>query len=117
MSKISNNEMRAEVEIMSEFDNKNSSCYARRFEEAGIYVVYSYGQHWPLWVYDWNASQWYENVDTYGNTTTRHASCTRPYDLTKSAQANGFIAMTCFELKTLINSKTMTFIETKRKAA
>jgi hypothetical protein len=117
MSKISNNEMRAKVEFMKEFDNKNSSCYARRFEDAGIYVVYSYGGHWPLWVYDWRANQWYENVDTYGNTTGRHKSATRPYDLTKSAQANGFISMTRNEIKTLINNKTMVFIETKRKAA
>lgn len=109
--------MRAKVELMAEFDNKNSSCYARRFQDAGIYVVYSYGGHWPLWVYDWRADQWYENADTYGNTTSRHKSATRPYDLTKSAQANGFISMTRFELKTLINSKTMTFIETKRKVA
>ena len=105
MSKISNNEMRAKVEIMSEFDNKNSSCYATRLEKAGIYVVYSYGEHWPLWVYDWRANQWYENVDTYGNTTGRHKSNTRPYDLTKSAQANGFIAMTCNEIKEFINRR------------
>ena len=117
MSKISNKEMRAKVEFMTEFDNKNRSCFARRFEDAGIYAVYSYGQHWPLWVYDWNASQWYENVDKYSVTTTRHASHTRPYDLTKSAQANGFISMSCNEIKALINSKTMVFIYTKRKVA
>jgi hypothetical protein len=112
MSKISNNEMRAKVEFMKEFDNKNSSCYARRIEDAGIYVVYSYGEHWPLWAYDWRANQWYENVDKWGeynrgngNTTSRHKSNTMPYDLTKSAQANGFIAMTCNEIKEFINRR------------
>ena len=105
--------MRAKVEFMKEFDNKNRSCFARRFEDAGIYAVYSYGGHWPLWVYDWNASQWYENVDKYSKTTGRHKSDTMPYDLTKSAQANGFIPLTRNEINALINSK----IYTPRKAA
>jgi hypothetical protein len=117
MPKISNKEIRAKVELMKEFDNKNSSCYGRRLEKAGLYVVYSYGEHWPLFVYDWRVNQWYENTDKYSNTTSRHASHSRPHDLTKSAQANGFISMTCNEIKTLLNNKTMVFIYTKRKVA
>jgi hypothetical protein len=113
ISRYANKFIRKEVEWCSEFRNSNGTVFGIRHEDAGIYAVYSYGDHWPLWVYDWNASQWYENVDTYGNTTTRHASCTRPYDLTKSAQANGFISMSCSELKTLIDNK----IYTARKAA
>lgn len=107
MSKISNNEIRAKVEFMKEFDNKNSSCYGKRLEKAGLYAVYSYGEHWPLFVYDWRVNQWYENVDKYSVTTTRHASHTRPYDLTESAQANGFIPMTCSEIKEFIQRRVV----------
>jgi len=111
--KYANKDMRKAVEYMTEFENNNGTVYSIRYERAGLYVVYSYGDHWPLWVYDWNDSQWYENVDKYSVTTSRHASCTKPYDLTKSAQANGFISMTCNEINALINSK----IYTPRKAA
>lgn len=111
MTKISNKEIRAKVEIMEEFDNKNSSCYGRRLEKAGLYVVYSYGEHWPLFVYDWRVNQWYENTDKYSatvkysNTTSRHASHSRPYDLTASARENGFIGMSVAEIKEFIQRR------------
>ena len=105
MTKISNKEIRAKVEIMEEFDNKNSSCYGRRLEKAGLYVVYSYGEHWPLFVYDWRVNQWYENNSRYGNTTSRHASHSRPYDLTTSAKANGFIEMSVAEIKEFVQRR------------
>jgi len=111
--KYANKDMRKAVEYMTEFQNNNRTVYSIRYENAGIYAVYSYGNHWPLWVYDWNSNQWYENVDKYSVTTSRHASHTKPYDLTKSAKANGFISMTCNEIKALIDNK----IYTKEKVA
>ena len=111
MTKISNKEIRAKVEFMEEFDNKNSSCYGRRLEKAGLYVVYSYGEHWPLFVYDWRVNQWYENNSSakeilgYGTTTSRHASHSRPYDLTTSAKANGFIEMSVAEIKEFVQRR------------
>ena len=103
--KYANKDMRKAVEYMTEFQNNNGTVYAIRYEKAGIYAVFSYGDHWPMWVYDWNASQWYENTSKYSVTTSRHVSHTRPYDLTKSAQANGFISMTCNEINALIDNK------------
>lgn len=112
--KYANKDMRKAVEYITEFKNNNETVYSVRYENAGIYAVFSYGDHWPMWVYDWNANQWYENVSVYGNTTSRHAYYTKPYNfLTKSAQDNGFISMTCNEINALINNK----IYTKRKAA
>lgn len=43
-----------------------------------FYVVYSYGHHWPLWVYDRQQSRWYGNTDRYSVTTARHKSQSHP---------------------------------------
>lgn len=45
-----------------------------------LYVVYSYGLHWPLFV--WHGShengRWYENEDGYSRTTSKHRSQAHP---------------------------------------
>ena len=51
---------------------KANSCFA---EQGSVYVVYSYGYHYPMLVYD---GQWYENEDRYSATTERHKSVLRP---------------------------------------
>lgn len=43
-----------------------------------VYVTYSYGHHWPLFVYDENAGVWFENVDYYSRTTSKHRSQAHP---------------------------------------
>lgn len=40
------------------------------------YVVYSYGEHWPLFVYD--DGRWFANSDKYGCTTSKHHSQLHP---------------------------------------
>lgn len=40
------------------------------------YVVYSYGEHWPLFVYD--DGRWFANSDRYSRTTTKHRSQLHP---------------------------------------
>jgi hypothetical protein len=41
-----------------------------------MYVVYSYGPHWPLFV--WHDGVWYENKDRYSVTTSKHRSQAHP---------------------------------------
>ena len=43
-----------------------------------LYVVYSYGDHWPLWVYDPALCQWYGNRDKQSPATSRHQVLTCP---------------------------------------
>tara|TARA_R100001594_G_C3919884_1_gene235452 strand:+ start:266 stop:562 length:297 start_codon:yes stop_codon:yes gene_type:complete len=45
--------------------------------ENGAYVVYSYGDHFPMYVYRNN--QWYENSDKYSITTSKQQTQCRPY--------------------------------------
>jgi hypothetical protein len=43
-----------------------------------IYVVYSYGKHWPLFAYEPTQDAWYENDDNHSKTTSRHRSVSHP---------------------------------------
>ena len=43
-------------------------------QQGSVYVIYSYGPHWPLMVYDNDAHCWFTNDDNYSRTTSRHVS-------------------------------------------
>jgi hypothetical protein len=74
--------MGALVTRREEFDNAKKSCYARwetikrREHETDerLYVVYSYGAHWPLYIYSEEANTWYGNGTRYSRPTTRRHS-------------------------------------------
>lgn len=42
-------------------------------QQGNVYVVYSYGPHWPLALYDDDAHCWYSNEGEYSPSTSRHA--------------------------------------------
>ena len=44
--------------------------------ENGAYVVYSYGTHFPMYVY--RGTQWYENSDKYSVSTSKQQNQCRP---------------------------------------
>ena len=44
------------------------------------YVVFSYGCHHPLYVYDNVSGRWFENRDRVSQTTTQHRADARPKD-------------------------------------
>ena len=44
----------------------------------GRYVVFSYGQHWPLFIYEQATDMWYGNQNKYSRTTSRHYSQANP---------------------------------------
>lgn len=45
------------------------------------YVVFSYGYHYPMYVYDYEACQWYGNADKSTPTTQRHKTRFEPYSV------------------------------------
>ena len=55
---------------------KGSNPYGETLPNGG-FVVYSYGPHWPLYIYD--GCTWYENASRVSPSTTRHRSQARPY--------------------------------------
>jgi hypothetical protein len=42
------------------------------------YVVYSYGDHFPMYIYDCTTMKWYGNTDRYSPSTSRHQSACHP---------------------------------------
>ena len=42
-----------------------------------IFIVESYGAHWPLFVYE--AGHWYENADKASKTTSKHKGQLHPH--------------------------------------
>ena len=73
--KTSNKDCRMLVDALEPF--KANNLFA---ENAGsrFYVVYSYGYHWPLWVYDREAREWIGTDSKYSVSTSRHQSLSRP---------------------------------------
>ena len=45
------------------------------------YVVYSYGSHFPMYVWDTATQRWYGNKDKYSRSTSRHQSACQPLDI------------------------------------
>lgn len=68
--------------------------------EGNLYVVYSYGHHWPLFVCDMNNNQWYENTDKYSVSTSKHKSQSNPH-------VNAVIPMTVKEMQKFIGAMSL----------
>lgn len=95
-TRTSNTKARLLVNGLTEFEGSNcfaefypprnegvSSPHARLFSERPtyLYVVYSYGYHFPMYIAEWlegQAPTWYKNTDKYSQSTTRQQSHTRP---------------------------------------
>jgi hypothetical protein len=54
-------------------------AYPGQMGLAVLYVVYSYGLHFPMYVYDYAADKWYENTDKYSSTTSKQQGQARPW--------------------------------------
>ncbi len=52
-------------------------------DSSELYVVCSYGVHYPMWVYDFFTGQWFGNHDKYSRTTSKHKSQTQPCEGTR----------------------------------
>lgn len=48
-----------------------------------VYVIYSYGSHFPMYVYDETSGEWLGNKDKYSRTTSSHQSKYRPSEVAK----------------------------------
>ena len=85
MKRVANKLVRSCVEALEEFTNTNQTIQgAHRTLEDGtsVYVVTSYGDHWPMYVaiHRDGGWQWLHNSDpTPSSTTTRHMGFARPW--------------------------------------
>jgi hypothetical protein len=74
--RINNHDMRRLVTDRHLFTNNNETVYAQH--RGDLYVVYSYGEHFPMYAFDEVACVWLGNKDKYSRTTTTHQSLARP---------------------------------------
>ena len=87
MSKrINGRHSRPYVQRQEAFKNSNGQLYAEWLDTPdgsfARYCVYSYGPHWPLFIYVPEINTWFENKEKYGTTTSRHHTLTHPHCLT-----------------------------------
>jgi hypothetical protein len=107
LERINGRTCRAWVTERTPFKNSNGQLYGQwegldgRDNASARYVVYSYDQHWPLFVYDNDRALWFENSDRYSRTTSKHRMQAHPLcDTLKldcqqmiSLARNGYVAM------------------------
>ena len=86
--RVSNNKARQYVEKLEEFQGSN--MFGKWLDKGNgrwnefidvtskVYVVYSYGSHFPMYIYDAKEQKWIGNKDKYSSSTTRHQSQGRP---------------------------------------
>jgi len=84
MKATSNKNARVLVNGLTDFKGSNTFAETNAPTETRptyLYVVYSYGYHFPMYVAEWfegGTPTWYENTDKYSRSTTRQQSHTRP---------------------------------------
>ena len=65
--------------------------------DSGVYAVFSYGQHWPLFVYEPQTTRWFANEDKYGTTTSKHYGKAHPF-------ATPVTSLSCTAMKKLVSA-------------
>lgn len=75
-NRINNSQMSECTTKREPFTNNNISAYATR--HGNLYAVYSWGGHYPMYVYDYVADEWFGNSDKSTRSTERHKTQARP---------------------------------------
>lgn len=98
--RVSNNNAIDKVDNLEEFQGSNTFGKWVSYDEGRtrLFVVYSYGSHFPMYVYDDNEDTWVGNKDKYSRSTTRHQSLLRP---SKGVE----VWLDTEELKSLVSNK------------
>lgn len=97
--RINGRHARSYVQPKVPFKNSNGQLYAEwlgldgRENSEARYCVYSYGPHWPLFIYVPHVNTWFENKDRCSTTTSKHRTFTHPHCDT--------VALTCHQMKLL----------------
>jgi len=73
-NKIANRDASEYTTERTAFEGNN--LYARN--EGDLYVVYSYRDNYPIFIYDSQTGVWIENETKYSPTTSKHVTQSRP---------------------------------------
>lgn len=79
---VTRSHVRFNVDAMQEFQITTGQLYgySRNLCNPGKerYGVFSYNDHWPLWVFDANVGTWFTHEAKYSRTTSQHRSLSMP---------------------------------------
>jgi len=84
--RVANKNARQYVDELKIFEGSNtfatneggSFVYDVLADRKNLYIVYSYGYHFPMYIYDRQAGIWIGNQDSYSVSTSRQQSQCRP---------------------------------------
>lgn len=77
--KTSNGKCRTHVQNRDVFKANNIfSEYSNALNGEAMYTVYSYGYHFPMFVYHLLTDTWFENSNRYSVSTSKHRSQAHP---------------------------------------
>jgi hypothetical protein len=89
--KIANKQARQLVQKEHPFEGSNLYAQFHTDKETMWYAVYSYGEHWPLFI---RANGiWFENEDKHSPTTSKHRSQTHPHCPTVLLSSKWMVAL------------------------
>lgn len=109
--RINGRTARPYVQRTEPFRNSNGQLYAEWIDPShsednnSRYVVYSYGSHWPLFVYVPKVNTWFENKEKYGPTTSKHRTYTHPHCDTVLLTLYQIMILDLFGYTRLINDR------------
>ena len=114
------NELKEFKGSYNKYGKHNVSIFAENIEAFDLYgkelyVVYSYGYHFPMYIYDRQAGIWIGSKDKHSVSTSRHQSQCRPSDLA-SIEDGGCWIDTADEMNEYIRcGSMMRYMEIKAK--
>jgi hypothetical protein len=94
---------RSYVERMVPFHTSNKQLFGY-WTPSGVYACFSYGQHWPLFIFEPKTARWYANEEKYGTTTSKHFS--KAYPLTSEP-----VNLSCTAMKKLVSEGYTALVE------
>ena len=76
--RVANKVIGAYIDKLEIVEGSNIFTENSGYQEQPLYIVYSYGWHFPMYIYCRQADLWYGNSDKYSASTSKHQSQARP---------------------------------------
>ena len=110
IQRSANRDARTLIQQLKDFNGSNAfsrTHHATQDRPTDIYVVYSFGEHYPLYVAETmdGITKWYENADWFSRTTSKHRSQFSPLQPTTKLNTNDMMRMTAYGIAGVVAHK------------
>lgn len=89
--KTTNYNVRKHVQAKEPFIANNIFAEWVQTNEEEVYAVYSYGMHFPMYVFIPSVNRWLANTDRYSVTTSKHKGQAHPHESCKEVSKDFLI--------------------------